>query len=282
MILKAYIDESGTHDGSVVTVMAGFVATQEQWTALERDWTFLLRMQGLTHVHAVDLFHTDGEFKGWTVNRKIQFAEALERLCMQYTRFGFAARMANADYERVFIAGNRPKKPQLDSRYGVCFRLCLSFIPKMIDEVIETSGIELHVILEAGHKNAGDARRLYDLFKKQADPALTKAVSSLAFADKKSCIPLQAADIIAYPIFRGEVRGEKDYIDFPDSEDKWAAAREFAKRKAPIFRLDASATQLAELRRTLMLNTGHSLATPAQPTVRAPAAQRVTPSGRKA
>jgi len=255
MILKAFIDESGTHDGSPATIMAGYVATQEQWTALDRDWVFLLRMHGLTHVHAVDLFHTDGEFKDWPVNRKIQFAEALENLCVQHTRFGFAARMLNQDYERVFIAGNRPRKPQLDSRYGVCFRLCLSFIPKMIDELLGTDDIELQVVLEAGHKNAGDARRLYDLFKKQADPRLSKMVNSLAFADKKSCIPLQAADVIAYPIFRGEARGEKDYLDFPDGEDRWATAREFAKGEAPIFRLDASTTMLSELRNALVLNT---------------------------
>jgi hypothetical protein len=38
LMLGVYVDESGTHGGTAHTIMAGVVATVEQWAALERRW----------------------------------------------------------------------------------------------------------------------------------------------------------------------------------------------------------------------------------------------------
>ena len=52
MILTAYLDESGTHDGSPVTVMGGMLANARQWEAFEKGFG------KLKAVHGFQIFYT--------------------------------------------------------------------------------------------------------------------------------------------------------------------------------------------------------------------------------
>lgn len=56
MLLTTYLDESGTHDTSPISIMAGYLGTAKQWGAFDAEWIALLRSAGVGHVHAVDLF----------------------------------------------------------------------------------------------------------------------------------------------------------------------------------------------------------------------------------
>jgi hypothetical protein len=56
MIRTTHLDESGTHDQSPISVMAGYLGTATQWQRFETDWTALLRKAGVPHIHAVEPF----------------------------------------------------------------------------------------------------------------------------------------------------------------------------------------------------------------------------------
>jgi hypothetical protein len=56
MILTTHLDESGTHDGSPIAIMAGYVGTASQWKHFEADWAALVAKAGVRYIHAVDLF----------------------------------------------------------------------------------------------------------------------------------------------------------------------------------------------------------------------------------
>jgi hypothetical protein len=73
MILTAYVDESGTHDDSPITVMAGYVGYSGQWRKFEKKWARQLQKFDVTHFHAKDFVKRTGEYKGWTVDRQIEF-----------------------------------------------------------------------------------------------------------------------------------------------------------------------------------------------------------------
>ena len=45
---SAYFDESGTKVDTVAVVVAGFIASAEQWIAFERDWKHILSMFGVS------------------------------------------------------------------------------------------------------------------------------------------------------------------------------------------------------------------------------------------
>lgn len=76
MLLTAYIDESGTHDSSDYMIMGGFVGRLGQWYAVDKVWKKLLKKYNLTHFHAVDMRHGNGEFRGWDNSKKFDLGLA--------------------------------------------------------------------------------------------------------------------------------------------------------------------------------------------------------------
>jgi hypothetical protein len=250
MILAAYIDESGTH-GSPLMVMGGYVGRSAQWEQFDQNWSCLLQQYGVSHLHSHHLLHRNGEFKGWSVVKAIKFAEAAEDICQRHTMFGFAVVMKIDDFRANYAEGTKPRKSQLDTKYGVCFRACLSYLPTAIRREIKLDEFDLNIVLEAGHPNTGDATRLFGLFKRQADPKIARLVKTLTVADKKEFAGLQAADIVAYEAFRKE-QGVVEVLEFPPGEGSLEEAREFARTKSPVFRLPVTPAILRDLKNNIL------------------------------
>jgi hypothetical protein len=79
--MTAYLDESGTHDGSRLTVMAGWVEYADRWSEFDRRWNALLRRPlpyrgTITHIHGKDLRQGSKQFRGWSVEDRHQRHEA--------------------------------------------------------------------------------------------------------------------------------------------------------------------------------------------------------------
>jgi hypothetical protein len=127
MLLTAYLDESGTHNASPISVTAGYLGTATQWRALDADWVTLLQSAGVHRVHAVDLFKRTRQFKEWPAERVNTFAVQLDGLIARHMELGFSVVVRDDDYRKIYVEGARPRRSRLDSKYGVCFRACLAF-----------------------------------------------------------------------------------------------------------------------------------------------------------
>jgi hypothetical protein len=90
MLLTAHLDESGTHETSPISIMAGYLGTAEQWRAFESDWTALLQAAGLHHVHAIDLFKRTKQFREWPAARVNTFAMQLDGVIARHLPLGFS------------------------------------------------------------------------------------------------------------------------------------------------------------------------------------------------
>jgi hypothetical protein len=64
-VVVAYFDESGTHSGSGVFAIAGYVAAQEDWIKFETDWKRVLRSAGISYFHMVEYENRCGPFATW-------------------------------------------------------------------------------------------------------------------------------------------------------------------------------------------------------------------------
>jgi Protein of unknown function (DUF3800) len=53
----AYFDDSGHPDNQEALIVAGFIASREQWQDLEREWNEVLKHAGLDHFHMKDFQH---------------------------------------------------------------------------------------------------------------------------------------------------------------------------------------------------------------------------------
>jgi hypothetical protein len=67
-------------------------------------------------------------------------------------------------------------------------------------------GARLHIVLEDGHKNADDALRIYSWVQNRIGQS--RVLAGLTFDNKRTCLPLAAADTFAYTAWGKEV-GQK-------------------------------------------------------------------------
>lgn len=200
-MLGAYIDESGTHDGLPLTVMSGWIAPVEQWSALERCWKVLMEIHGVRYVHAKELKHRQGPFKGWSDKRAVAFAEQLLMALERYSHYSLSIIFNNHEYDSHYRAphkAERRRRGSVDSKYGVCFRVFLSLVTQLITKYMP--GEALTITLESGHKNAGAAEAIFAEFKQYA-PELAGIVPTVAYVDKKEAAGVQAADLLAYSAY---------------------------------------------------------------------------------
>lgn len=190
--------------------MGGYVGTAENWHQFDQDWSRILAESGLPYIHAKDLKQGSGPFSDkekWPPPRRADLSEIAEDLVRKHALFGLVVFLRDDDHEQVFGTGRKTRKLQLDTKYGFCFRGCLTYILQTLEQQDMHKELELHLILEQGHANAGDAQRIYDhIFMKYAPPEQIAAVKTLAFRKKNETPGLQGADTLAYPALLKELK----------------------------------------------------------------------------
>lgn len=213
MILTAYMDESGTHGPSSVSVMAACVGEVRQWHKFEKRASKLFRRYGVGVFHAIDLKRGDGDFEGWSVDKKINFVDELVHIQNETLGFNCAVSLKQSDYETFYANRDRPKKVVKDSKYGVLFRASLAYALQGILRVPQWAqvkdSIKLRLVLEGGHPNAADAVRLYEFFRSEGGEKLNQTLAGIAFETKDTCMPLGIADLLAYNTYLVATGGKR-------------------------------------------------------------------------
>jgi Protein of unknown function (DUF3800) len=246
VIITVYIDESGTHD-SGVTILGGWVGRLGQWATFDPKWRRLLRRNNLSYFHSRKMRQSKGEFKGWSRKKKRLFTQAAAKLALKDLEFGFTIALPDAAYEEHYVAGFRPKEIPLDSRYGLCFRYCLSLVPGFAKDAFGNKELDLNFLLEEGHPNAGDAERIFHRVKKQGlkhpvEREIVKMLNVISFGEKAKFPGLQVADVNAYSAFQHESGARPLELTTLEPETCMADAKKL--QKVPIFRLELREPEL--------------------------------------
>lgn len=202
MILTAYLDESGTHDDSPVTVMAGILANAAQWARFEEAFSALQKAYGFRVFHTKKFKRRTGDFKGWNPHKQVALMLDLAKL----TEGAFAESVTfvldNADYEATYKKGNKPRRLRLESKYGLCFRNCLMFfILEIVKRDLEYYGRPptLYIVLESGHPNWSEVRDIFNETKREIrELSGFDILGDINFADKDGRTPLMMADFLAH------------------------------------------------------------------------------------
>jgi hypothetical protein len=88
--------------------------------------------------------------------------------------FSLVVLLSNADYDAYYIAGDkklRKHRGPLDSKYGVCARICMSLLARLTERYFRDDA-SLTLIFEAGAKNQGAAQTILgDMYRAAADIA---------------------------------------------------------------------------------------------------------------
>jgi len=248
VIITAYMDESGTHAGSPLSVMSVFVGNVRQWVNFEKKANPLFRKFGVQTFHAKKLRAGHADFDGWTLNKKLSFVDRLGEIVNTTLAVGCSTVLSNYDYEKYYLSGHKPKKLPLDTAYGVMFRASLSFASHALLEWPEWKKEKkrtLNVVLESGSDNSGDVRRLFNLFKGDLPEANRELIGSLSLMNKHECMPLAVADMLAYSVYRLETNA-------PGPEIKNVPKRNDASYRGNFYRLPVTVENLVEMKNNLL------------------------------
>jgi hypothetical protein len=97
-----YYDESGTRrdPNTPAVVVAGLVASDQQWSKIVGEWETVLRDEGVARFHMRDFAHSKGEFKGWPEDRRLSFIRQLVATMKKVNKL-FGVVVPICDFERA-------------------------------------------------------------------------------------------------------------------------------------------------------------------------------------
>ena len=199
MIFTTYLDESGTHAESPVLIMGGVVGRLGQLADYGRKWERLRKRHGFNCFHSKELKDGHGEFENWSLWSKQLLVRDIDKHLNKNSLFRFVTVVNKQEFQEYYKQGLAPRKFQLDSIYGMCFRLSLAFTLELIERSIGLEGMEINFIVEAGAKGAGSCPEIVKQIQKHV-PELRNVLGECSLREKCSLFGLQGAMPFPTPV----------------------------------------------------------------------------------
>jgi Protein of unknown function (DUF3800) len=196
----AYFDESGVHQGSPAAVVAGYLSTDERWSGFEREWRNLLVDHGVSAFHRTHLESFRGEFcreAGWDENRRRQLLRSAHDIIKRYTLFGVGAAVVRLDFEKEMPAAVRTA---FGGPYGWLVHDCLVGVGHWAVDNRCTEGVGY--VFEAGARGRHQVEKMFAVLCRETRFRDLCRIGSWKFSTKAEALQLQAADILAYEIYK--------------------------------------------------------------------------------
>ncbi len=213
--LRAFMDESGTHDQSPILLIAGVVSTKGKWRIFDKKWREVLADHSVDFVHGKDLRKSTGAFFGWSDAKQNDFSSRLLDISYRYVGFGLTMRLDRNDFKEVYREGERPRKLQLQSAYGLLFRAWVEQARRIANELYaDQAASGIYVMLEEGPK-AGAAMDVFRDMRNAQTIADGIPLKGFAIGDK-SYPGLQLADMTAH---RGWIAEKREDTKFHKLEE---------------------------------------------------------------
>jgi hypothetical protein len=229
VVLIALLDESGTHEGSPIMTLAGFVSTADLWSEFRVKWGNALAAYGLTSFHMSEFTAHVGPFRDeehWTHERRLALIDRLTTIILETTMFGVSHSLLPPDaYQRVIAprllapsldaSRNMPTLDAYKQPYVWCLHHCLQMISLAKAHLATLPALARHnlgaekvlCVLDRGAKMAQYVVPAFDHWTREEwgidllGP-LFESVNNPSFSG------LQAADILAFETFRN-LRGQR-------------------------------------------------------------------------
>ena len=128
-VLQAYLDESGTHQGSNFLCVAGYLFDRDGGQQFARRWAERLRLDKLNFFHAVDCAHGVKQFSRMGLDRHALYKDLIE-IVRDTALQGVAVSTSPRSYERLATAAYIA---EFGDAYSCCLQGCLAMIGEWAD-----------------------------------------------------------------------------------------------------------------------------------------------------
>lgn len=194
-MIYAYFDDSGKEDdpSNRHICMAGYMGFDEAWDDFEADWRQLLLKHGISWIHMKEIIPLQGEYKnlGWdTAKRDAVLFDFIE-IIKDSPFVGFGV---GVDTEAWALVPEEEKK-KAGNAHDFCFQRIMRGVIDRLEKAAPND--LLQVVFD---RDQSVANRRFHLFSRihESDPRATVYLQSIAFANPKLMLALQAADLLAW------------------------------------------------------------------------------------
>jgi hypothetical protein len=219
-MLVAYLDESGVHEGDTLAV-GGWVSSEAHWLEFEARWRAVLdkyasiRPTEVLHKRtgkaspfefkAADCENLKGFFARWTPDIRDEFKNELTTIIssLPLAGEGYATeRISHKSYSGMIAWVHK----EMGGAYAVVVAGCVMGIARSAGMFLledEKIAFFLDDQKEFGEK----AHSIYKILKNPSDAAVPRPpqlsrLGTFTFANSAECLPLQAADLLAYETYK--------------------------------------------------------------------------------
>lgn len=196
-MLAAYMDETGHSQDqhSRFNGMAGLITKEENWLIYEREWGKILKHFKIPYVHM-----TEGMELGWSDTKKKDLSRCVWEIIKGIEALPIGSIIPMDDYRPI----ETQLKPYILDPYYLamqdCMRLALVFVMKGSFETAIDKRVAIVFSDQAEFKYEG--MRMFDAAIKYSTDLRKDLIDPPAFRDMKVLTPLQAADVVAYEIYK--------------------------------------------------------------------------------
>jgi hypothetical protein len=186
LILTAYFDESGTHAGSPATILSGIMGTANQWAHFQTEMNKIKARYSFTVFHAKEFRAQSGEFRGWS---PYKCRALLQEMMAASSKLmdAITITLTNDVYEQSYREGEQHRRLRLDTKYALCLRYALlNFVVQALKKLgnhRKFGETRLNVVMESGHKNAGDAERVFHEMRQEYADLGLHLLDGITFKD---------------------------------------------------------------------------------------------------
>lgn len=210
VLVHGFFDESGTHAGSKIMALAGYLFRQDKSEQMATEWAAFLADKGLPYFHMVDCAHGNAPFDKLTPSQRILVETRLIGLIKQYTVQGVAVTVDLESFRKRF-----GEKSFMGTSYSFAFYMITRGVARWVEETEYTG--EIAYFFEAGHASQSEANELMGIALRVPEIRAQMRYAGHAFVDKAKSPQVQAADLFAWLLTKdrkGRAEGRprrKDY-----------------------------------------------------------------------
>jgi hypothetical protein len=219
--LTGYFDETGSYPDSTsrFSGIAGIISTPELWGAFETKWQSILDREGLEYFHMTDFAVSRGQFSaGWSDNeerRRRVLAEvwnAIEELDPI-----FVGAMISLEHYRKEI--NEHVREFMRDAYVWAYTYCMGEVFELLKSPSASDVVRVATVFDDRRGFRGLLADQHELMAKEE--GFLDKLPSPDFRKMRDFLPLQAADIVAYELYK-ECERE---LYYPERDQRWGVAR---------------------------------------------------------
>lgn len=197
IVLDAYFDDSGTHDGSPVVSVAGYLGLPAKWVSFETEWKLAMSEFGLNHFGMADYSNRAKPYCYWTEEERYARLERLMKISNAYALGSVGIAVPTESFNRVM---SEKAKRISGGPYGLAATACFLRVANLVKSLSSEAWVAY--IFESGTRGAGEVLKVFQENERDESQKHELRLLSLRFENKRQFVPLQAADIVAYETYR--------------------------------------------------------------------------------